>query len=141
MSYITDWALVVGKKIRNDFFRLAKKSPNDFILSALRTSDKILEHENGDLLFVSDMKGGINSFASEVQEIMDELDEDGDHWLMRTNGEDQWETEDWGSYWHNPFDVCIQKTWWIDEDNTKKLDHVPIRTAIDAMKEAVYGRK
>lgn len=140
MSYMTDWALVIDAEIKNDFFREAKKSPNDFIMSALRTADKILEHESGDLLFVSDMKGGVDSFAIELQEIMDELDEDGERWLLRTIGEDQGECEDWGAYWDNPFGVCIERQWWIDEYKTKKLDDVPVRTSITAMKEAVNGK-
>lgn len=141
MGYITDWALVVGKEVRDNFFRRAKESSNDFVMSALRTADKILEHENGDLLFISDMKGGMNSLASEIQEIMEEFDEEGEYWLLRTIGEDQGECEDWGAYWDNPFAVCIQRSWWIDEDKTKKLEDVPIRNAITAMKEAVDGRK
>lgn len=141
MGYMSDWALVIGKEVRDNFFRRAKESSNDFVMSALRTADKILEHENGDLLFVSDMKGGMDSLASEIQEIMEEFDEEGEYWLLRTIGEDQGECEDWGCYWDNPFGVCIQRSWWLDEDKTKQLEDVPIRTAITAMKEAVDGRK
>lgn len=139
MGYETNWALVVKSDIVDEFLGAVKDNkdiPNFYFDAA----DRIVKSEDGDLLFVSEMKH-FGELKDNLLPVLEGIDVDGETWLLNWYGEEYSDIDHMGNYRDDPFEVFVERSWHVNKNGSSDITKIEWPSAITAMARAIKDAK